>query len=379
MAALETMNVSFAEFDKLIGLIYEGPLESVPWQAALESIRTTLHANHTLIILRPTSPQERGLTIHATDGRMLVTPAGFYDYGYAMDPFVGLPEDRVVTVDELIGERWIESEFYQQFVKPADIRYIMGANMHTADGINCRLRVCRSERDVTFSESDKALLQMLVPHFKRAVHLHANLDVIQSERELYAATVDRMMVGTLIFDENGNLLRCNRVAREILDERDGIELSGNNLKATYYPKENQELQRLIKQALDGGGTAKVVEAVALTRPSGRAKLGVVVRAIPMSEWSEGQRRPSVAVFLRDPDRKSDASTEVMRRLFDLTPAEGELALLLSSGQTLDEAAESLGIRKNTARAHLRSIFSKTGVSRQTELIHVLLNGIMNLH
>jgi DNA-binding CsgD family transcriptional regulator len=69
----------------------------------------------------------------------------------------------------------------------------------------------------------------------------------------------------------------------------------------------------------------------------------------------------------------------MRRLFDLTPAEGELALLLSSGQTLDEAAESLGIRKNTARAHLRSIFSKTGVSRQTELIHVLLNSIMNLH
>jgi hypothetical protein len=58
----------------------------------------------------------------------------------------------------------------------------------------------------------------------------------------------------------------------------------------------------------------------LTRPSGRAKLGVVVRAIPMSEWSEGQRRPSVAVFLRDPDRKSDASAEVMRRLFDLTPA-----------------------------------------------------------
>jgi DNA-binding CsgD family transcriptional regulator/PAS domain-containing protein len=379
MTEFESIELAFPEFDKLLGLIYEGPLESVPWQASLELIRSTLQANHALLILRPTSPHERGLTIHATDGRTLVTPASYYDYGYAMDPFVGLPEDKAVTVDELIGERWVETEFYRQFVESADIRYIMGANMRTAGGIDCRIRICRPERSPTFSKRDKALLQVLVPHFKRAVHLHANLDVIQSERELYAATVDQMRVGTLIFDEGGNLLRCNSVAKEILEEKDGVELAGGMLKATYYPKENQELQRLFKQALEVGGTARVTEAVALTRPSGRAKLGVVVRAIPMSEWSEGQRRPSVAVFLRDPDRKSDASAEVMRRLFDLTPAEGELALLLSSGQTLDEAAESLGIRKNTARAHLRSIFSKTGVSRQTELIHVLLNGVMNLH
>lgn len=43
--------------------------------------------------------------------------------------------------------------------------------------------------------------------------------------------------------------------------------------------------------------------------------------------------------------------------------------------SLEEAAEALGIKPNTARAHLRSIFSKTGVRRQTELVRLFLNSV----
>ena len=68
----------------------------------------------------------------------------------------------------------------------------------------------------------------------------------------------------------------------------------------------------------------------------------------------------------------------MRQLFDLTPAEAALALLLANGLSLDEAAEQLNIRRNTARAHLRMIFSKTGVTRQTELVRTLLNSVISL-
>jgi DNA-directed RNA polymerase subunit F len=35
----------------------------------------------------------------------------------------------------------------------------------------------------------------------------------------------------------------------------------------------------------------------------------------------------------------------------------------------------LNIKRNTARAHLRSIFSKTGVRRQTELVRIFLNSV----
>jgi DNA-binding CsgD family transcriptional regulator len=84
------------------------------------------------------------------------------------------------------------------------------------------------------------------------------------------------------------------------------------------------------------------------------------------------------VFIRDPEQKSVASRDVIQQLFELTPAEASLALLLADGMTLDEAADQLDIRKNTARAHLRSIFAKTGVTRQTSLVRLLLGSVTPL-
>ena len=41
---------------------------------------------------------------------------------------------------------------------------------------------------------------------------------------------------------------------------------------------------------------------------------------------------------------------------------------MANGETLREAASRLGITYNTARAHLRAIFAKTGTTRQAELL-----------
>ena len=86
----------------------------------------------------------------------------------------------------------------------------------------------------------------------------------------------------------------------------------------------------------------------------------------------------MVVYIRDAAGKSLASTAVTKQLFNLTPAETALSLELANGLSLEEAAEALNIRRNTARAHLRSIFSKTGVRRQTELVRIMLNSVMAL-
>ena len=103
------------------------------------------------------------------------------------------------------------------------------------------------------------------------------------------------------------------------------------------------------------------------------------RTVPLSEWSEDNpRRPACAIFIRDAERKSQASHDIVRKLFDLTPAETTLALALVNGSTLEEAADALDISKNTARSHLRAIFSKTGVTRQATLVRTLLNSVLSL-
>src|SRR5580704_17647710 len=90
------------ELDELLALIYRGPLEATPWRSLCESLRDRLDASCVFFILRPPSAEERGMQVVASGVETVVEAPGFYDYGYSLDPFVNLPDNRVVTVDEMI-------------------------------------------------------------------------------------------------------------------------------------------------------------------------------------------------------------------------------------------------------------------------------------
>ena len=48
-------------------------------------------------------------------------------------------------------------------------------------------------------------------------------------------------------------------------------------------------------------------------------------------------------------------------------------LMLSDGRAPREIAEKVGVTDNTVRSQIKSIFSKTGVRRQSDLVRLLLN------
>jgi hypothetical protein len=138
---------------------------------------------------------------------------------FALDPMVNLPAGRMVTVEEMIGDTaWLNCEFYKLFVEPEDIRYLMGADIRTDDGVDCRLRVCRPPSSRPFGAGDKGACELLLPHLRRAVQLHSKLDAIDSERACFATTIDRMPVGTVIPMPRARSLKTNRVADEILSD-----------------------------------------------------------------------------------------------------------------------------------------------------------------
>ena len=84
---------------------------------------------------------------------------------------------------------------------------------------------------------------------------------------------------------------------------------------------------------------------------------------------------AVAVaFVGDPDAVAAAPRAVLRGLYGLTSAEAALAGCLLRGHDLNEAAEALGVGRETARTHLRRIFAKTETQRQSELLRLLLRG-----
>jgi DNA-binding CsgD family transcriptional regulator len=70
-------------------------------------------------------------------------------------------------------------------------------------------------------------------------------------------------------------------------------------------------------------------------------------------------------------------TETLAKL-SLTPAETRTAIALFKGQSVEVYAKEAGISINTARWHVKQIYAKTGVKRQTELIHMLLKTTTNI-
>jgi DNA-binding CsgD family transcriptional regulator len=363
--------LDFGEVNELVGALYEGPMETPPWQSAMQLLRDRLEAAHVTLMLRPPSADSSGIMINTGP----VTTHGVESYEnhfFSLDPFVRLREDEVVTAEELIGKQWLDSPIYLEYLRPLGIRHLLGADIYTREGIECRLRITRDDGAQPFSEADKGLVRFLLSHLKRSIQLHARLDFLECERQLFAGTVNRMLLGMISFAEDGEILETNQEAKRILSERDGVWIADNKL-CVESAQESRELHRLIRQSLTEATRAEgaaVVEAMSVTRPSGRAPLG---------PWSESKRRPAAVLFLRDAESNvPQPSQELVRRLFGLTRKEAALALLLAEGYTLDEAADKMDVRRNTARTHLRSIFCKTGVTRQTMLVRLLLNSVVTL-
>jgi DNA-binding CsgD family transcriptional regulator len=59
------------------------------------------------------------------------------------------------------------------------------------------------------------------------------------------------------------------------------------------------------------------------------------------------------------------------KLFGLTSAEAKLASIIAEGVNPEQAAEELGISRETARNQLKAVFAKTATHRQSELVALL--------
>jgi len=372
--------LSLDDYDRIIGYIHDGALETDRLSGALEELRRLFQANYVVLILRIPGVEDVGLMLVAgeLEGRGTVR---YFRYLHSDTPFCNMPPDTVFTVDDVMTpEEWENSAYYRDYSRLNDVYHVMGTDISTAESGVLRFRITRSHSQPGFSAEDKQLCSRLVPHLRRSLHVHNLLGRSESLGNLYADAVNRLSIATLVLDETGSVLQLNDVARTLLSQADGLKLVGSRLEASY-PSDNRELHKLIKDALgskDATQPHEIREALSIARPSGEVSLGVVVEPIPVSEWAEGRGQPAVMVYIRDAVGKSQVDNRVAKELFNFTPAETMLALQLANGLSLEEAAENLGIMRNTARAHLRAIFSKTGVRRQAELVRIMLNSVVSL-
>jgi DNA-binding CsgD family transcriptional regulator len=106
------------------------------------------------------------------------------------------------------------------------------------------------------------------------------------------------------------------------------------------------------------------------RRAGKKPLHLLVSPL-RSESAALPGRAVVAVFLSDPERNLAIPVEVLRTLFQLTPAEARLALSLFEGHSLSEEAELNRVSKETVKSQIASVFHKTGARGQSGLMRII--------
>jgi DNA-binding NarL/FixJ family response regulator len=186
------------------------------------------------------------------------------------------------------------------------------------------------------------------------------------------ALLDRLSVAVLLADGESRLHGSNQAAEALFSGPGALSLDPEGRLCATRSAETQSLRAAIATSCAGGNAGPF--PVQLTRDADRPDLRAIVS--PLATSSTSGDLPLLATVLVDlPERSAVApNSEMLCRLYGLTPAEGQFAARLVAGDTVQEACERFGIGVATGRTHLSRIFSKTGTNRQADLIGLVLSG-----
>lgn len=367
------------DFEHLLEAIYEGPFEEVPWTALSVALGNALDTEHVgLFILQLRNVDRAMMLIKTADTQWAdLNRDGFFADYIARDPFVDLSAGTPVTLDELMSDQELKhSEYYLHCLEPEGIEHALGLDVRLAGGLELKLRLAREAGQPGFSADDKALCRRIAPHLLRSLKVFEARQRVESQQTMYASLTDQVAGGVILLDAEGAVVQTNRAAQELFARGDLKQRDGR----LYL--EDTTARDTLNQAIIAAGKAQdertpaMVSALRLNRGSGGA-LNLVIRTLPAS--GDDGARPVLMLFITRPEERKPVSPDLIGPLFGLTPTEAMIASLLAQGTNVAEIASDLGTSIYTVRAHVRSIFAKTGVSKQSELVRRVLISMPALH
>ena len=135
--------------------------------------------------------------------------------------------------------------------------------------------------------------------------------------------------------------------------------------ALPLPADDRRLGAILTQMTEGR-----LLAGSLAVPDGAGVMTLKLHRLPARQWNMGFA-PFAILIVKRSSGGGAIDLTVLRDTYALTVSEAEIAVLLHAGQARDAICAARGITRETLRSHLRALFAKLGVSRETEAIHLL--------
>lgn len=364
---------------ELLEPLYEAEFVDDGWPIFLRALMSSIESDMAIAVCLDL--QGRPIEF-LSEGVFTPAMATAYESHFAaIDPWAGailsskLPIGKNVRSNDLVDSREFEkSEYYNDFFRPNhDLFYTCGALIQIDGGL-ANVGVPRSRSRGAYSCSDVALLDVMAPHISSALRMHQRLRRADEVAIAAETALDRMRDAMLIADSFGRILYANPAACAEL--KSGLRISsqrGRLAAGKWLPA--AELEGSFRATAKASKLATIHSPVSLASreldPTQRASV-TFYPLFPRSTFAEQTPEgPRVLVIVCQARVAPTSSAPLLRMLYGLTLSEARIAVLLSSGSTLEDVSSAMGISVGTARVHLKHVFMKTGTRRQGQLVTLL--------
>jgi DNA-binding CsgD family transcriptional regulator len=276
---------------------------------------------------------------------------------------INAPEhaNRVWDCEQLVPESvYKSSRIYNEWVRPMgdDTYHCLGAVIRTGSEVG-EIGFHRGKDGKAFGQDTVEAMNEGLSHLRRMISIRSKLIAGERQRTAAGAASDASVHAVLTLTAQGRLLHANEAAEELLGRDDALRMRGGRL-AARIAKDQSALQAAIARAVSSEGIA--ASSLWLHRPKGDPyELSVT------SANTGGNGRQIIVVVTQHPLRDSSICARI-RTLYGLTQAEAEVAVRLAEGASIQQICDERTSTISTVRSQLKSINSKTGCTRQSQLV-----------
>jgi DNA-binding CsgD family transcriptional regulator len=367
----------------LIRDVYSAAADETRWPAVLERLADEYRGDVAGLQYRV------GTEGHITSSRWVrFDPAlqvSYRTYFATRNPWTRLSQPLyrpgfVYTPERYLPLRELQrTEFYDGILRPLNVAHCFGACVFKRGDDALSFTVVRSRTRGHYEERELDQVRAILPHLRRAIQVNERLAQLEHNRTSLGGGLDSLRHGVIVVDRSGRVIFANRVANLIVALNDGLTIAKDGLVASARA-DRSRLRLLLDRAVrtTAGEGFESGGAMTVSRPSMKRSFFVLVA--PLKLTRPGCDPSGMAtIFVSDPEIRIETIEDVARRTFGLTKAEARVANAFASSDSLDQAAQTLRVTRETIRWHLRQLYRKTGTNRQTGLLRRLAAGPARLH
>ncbi|WP_285019898.1 helix-turn-helix transcriptional regulator [Novosphingobium sp. fls2-241-R2A-195] len=360
--------------EHLIAPLIGGLVEYPPWRAFLDVLRAEVAGDYASLVFRPLplgTPEAR--VIHLYSGAPSPAPVSrlYREDLYLRDPmpYHEMVEGRTYRLDQLLhfGEP-AHDAYLTQLLVPSGMNHMRMIRFAAREGTSGWITVTR--RNGEFDAEVDRLLEAMAPYMRAALGSFVAL-----ERERMTATVTqeavrRMSFGWLTLDGEGRVLDADAHGSRMLDAGNRIARGRDGKLTAHDTALRRQLLAAVRElAVDPQAPP---QAIVLAREPWLDLL-----MLPSGQRTgTTQAAPAIVCYLHADNWSSTDCCNQLAQLFDLTPSEARLALALSRGMSIAEAAGQVGLTVESARTYSKRIYAKTGARSHADLVRFIHRSVL---